>query len=575
MSNSSVMRTTSAESDCLHYGMGWSRDDLSKMHIMIQSSYGESHPGSSHLLELSNMVRDGVLEEKARPCTFIVTDMCDGVAQGSLGNHYSLLSRDFIACMIEIQAKSTLCDGLVLLSSCDKSMPAHIIAAARLKMPTVLMPGGCMSAGASFYGCDRMWEVRRNVQSGKCTEEDFNTLSMGACPSAGACQQFGTAGTMQAMAEALGLAMPGTALIPAANAAIRRASREAGRHVCRLVAEQITAADILTKKALENAITVHAAIGGSANAIVHLLAIASEAGVDLSLDDFDRIHRSTPYLTNTLSTSKYPTELFWYAGAVPALMGEIRDLLHLDALTVTGRTLGENLDRWEKENLSQYNWSFLENYRIGYRDVINDREHARTKDGGVAVLRGNIAAGGAIVKHSAVASEMMHFQARVQVFDNENDAIDWLLSGKVRGKTIIAVLGQGPRANGMPEIFRLGDVIERDEELKDHVAVITDGRYSGCTKGPAIGYICPEAAAGGEIGKIHTGDLLEIDIQNRKLSLVEGEDEEGEILQGDALLARRQNNFTGKIPSVANDAFGIYRKLATQALCGGNMKTAE
>ncbi|MGE5613610.1 MAG: dihydroxy-acid dehydratase, partial [Bacillota bacterium] len=469
MNQSKKIRETSAESDCLHYGMGWSENDLSKPHIMIQSSYGESHPGSSHLMQLSSHVRDGVMESGGRPCTFVVTDMCDGIAQGSLGNNYSLLSRDFIAAMIEIQARSTTCDGIVLLSSCDKSMPAHIMAAARLKIPTVIMPGGSMTSGASFDCCDKMWEVRRQLQDSQNAETQFNNISMGACPSAGACQQFGTAGTMQAMAEALGLAMPGTAVIPAVNNAIARAAREAGRQVLRLLKEGITAGDILTKKAFENAITVHAAIGGSTNAIVHLMAAAGEAGVNLSLEDFDRIHKNTPYLTNTLSTGKYPTEYFWYAGGIPSLMLEIRDLLNLDVITVTGKTLGENLEEWAKQHRSEYQRRYLANYNITYRDIITDRDHPFSKDGGIAILRGNIAPDGAVVKHSAINRNMMHIRGKVHVYETESEAIHSLQLGKIKPGEIIVVIGQGPRANGMPELFRLGDIIAMDPVLSSSV----------------------------------------------------------------------------------------------------------
>jgi dihydroxy-acid dehydratase len=578
MLQSEEIRNTSAESDCLHYGMGWSTEDLTKPHIMIQSSYGDSHPGSSHLLELSSHVRDGVLEAGGRPCMFFVTDMCDGIAQGSLGNNYSLLSRDFMAAMIEIQARSTLCDGMVLLASCDKSMPAHIMAAARIARTAIIMPGGCMSAGASFFCCDQMWNFRRLVQREQLTNTEFNEMSMGACPSAGACQQFGTAGTMQAIAEALGLALPGTAVIPVTNNAIVRAARKAGNQVMRLLAEGITTKDILNKKAFENAITVHAAIGGSTNAIVHLLAAANEAGVSITLDEIDRIHRNTPYLTNTLSTGKYPTEFFWYAGGIPALMNEIRELLHADALTVTGKTLGENLDAWERHDRSENNRRYLVNYNLHYRDVIASRERPYSADGGIAILRGNIAPLGAIVKHSAVAPEMMHIRGRVHVFTSEDEAIKKMSKGGINAGEIIAVIGQGPRANGMPELFRLGDIIAMDPLLSRSVAVITDGRYSGCTKGPAIGYICPEAVANGPIGLLQTGDMIEIDIPKRLISLVEGVDKEGQVTKGDLLLEQRRcsSHFRhSKISLGRSGALEIYRHLAQQALCGGNMQVQE
>lgn len=568
------IRRTSAESDCLHYGMGWNTNDLGKPHVMIESCYGDSHPGSSHLLTLSGHARDGVMEAGGRPCTFVVTDMCDGIAQGSLGNSYSLLSRDYMASMVEIQARSTMCDGLVLLSSCDKSVPAHLIAAARLDLPTVFMPGGSMAAGASLSCCDKMWDVRRKTSAEANGAAEFDAISQEACPTAGACQQFGTAGTMQAMVEALGLALPGTAVLPMANNAILRAARNAGRQVLDLMEKGITARKILTRKAFENAITVHAAIGGSANAIVHMIAAAREAGVDISVKDFDRINRYTPYLTNTLSTGKYPTEYFWYAGGIPELMLRIKDLLHLDVLTATGRTLGENLDAWQASRGTQRQQRYLANYNISPEDVISDRSNPRSKDGGLAILYGNIAPGGSIVKHSAVRPEMMRIRGKAHVFRVENDAIAALARGEIHPGEIIVVIGQGPRANGMPEIFRLGDIIAMNPVLEKTVAVITDGRYSGCTKGPAIGYVCPEAAADGPIGLLKTGDIIEVDIPNRSMNLVEGLDQNGNPAPGDQLILERKGGFHMEAVR-GTGALALYRNLAQQALDGGSMRIGE
>ncbi len=565
------IRNTSAESDCLHYGMGWSKNDLSKPHIIIESCYGDSHPGSSHLNILSSHVRDGVMENGGRPCLFTVTDMCDGIAQGSLGNSYSLLSRDFMASMIEIQARATMCDGIVLLSSCDKSLPAHLMAAARLDLPCIIVPGGSMSSGAAFACCDHMWDTRRKSKLQSDIENSFDYVSQVACPSAGACQQFGTAGTMQAMSEALGLSLPGSALTPSVNNELLRVSRESGNQILKLLNEGITSRRILTKKAFENAITIHAAIGGSANAVIHLIAVAKEAGIDLTVDDFDRIHRRTPYYTNTLSTGKYPTEFFWYAGGVPALMIQIRDLLNLDVLTVTGHTLGENLLLWEKSHKTEQHRQYLVNYHTDAEDIIYPRNKPKFKDGGLAVLYGNIAPKGSLVKHSAVAPEMMHIKGKVHVYEIENEAIDDITSGQIKPGEIVVVIGQGPKANGMPEIFRLGDIIAMDPVLEKSVAVLTDGRYSGCTRGPAIGYVCPEAAAGGPIGLLHTGDIVEIDIPARKLNLVEGFNEAGIIKSGDVLIEERKGSFHLDTTK-GSDSFSLYRNLAQQALDGGTMK---
>ena len=562
---SATMRATSAESDCLHLGMGWTYQDLSKLHVMIQSSYGESHPGSSHLMQLSNSVRDGVLESGARPAAFVVTDMCDGVAQGSTGNHYSLPSREFIANMVEIQARATFCDGIVFISSCDKSVPAHLVAAGRLNIPALFMPGGVMANGACSLSCDAMWDIRRSVRSGKLTEAEFERLSASACPTQGACQQFGTAGTMQAMAEALGMALPGTSLIPVSNTAIHRACRAAGAHVKMLIERDIRPRDIMVKEAFCNAISVHAAIGGSLNAVMHLIAAARNAGVEIGVDDFERIHRRTPYLADVLSTGQYPTEYFWYAGGVHALMWEIRELLELDVMTVTGRTLGENLELWKRSGESETTRMFLSNYRLEWRDIIHPVDKPRGKDGAVTVLRGNIAPQGALIKHSAVPPEMMVHRGRAAVFVNEDDALEGLEDGRVRPGDVIVIVGQGPRACGMPEMFRVGEVIARKPELLKTTAVMTDGRYSGCTIGPTVGYVCPEAADGGPIGKVKTGDVIEINVPERTITLI----------GGDVLLMERegfQPVDADENPGDGNGVLNLYRKNALPALQGGGIK---
>ena len=576
MGSSREMRACSAESDALHLAMGWSFVDLEKPHIMIHSTYGESHPGSSHLLALSGAVRDGVLEAAGRPALFCCTDMCDGVAQGGLGGYYSLASRDFMCCMCEIQAVSTMTDGLVLLSSCDKSMPAHLMAAGRLNLPVIVMPGGAMAAGAGYNACDTMWERRRELEAGKMAPERYADICAGACPGPGACQQFATASTMQAMAEALGLALPGSALIPVTSTELTRMARTAGKQILELVRRGIRSRDILTREAFENAVTVHAAVGGSTNAIMHLLAAANEAGVPLTLADFDRIHRRTPYLVDIQASGRYPTEYFWYAGGVPALMWELRELLHLDVLTVTGKTLGENLEACRGGGFFRQR-QFLQNYALTPEEIIHPLERPRGPDGGIAVLSGNLAPVGAVVKHSAVLPEMQHHVGRAAVFQTEDEAIAAIREKRVAPGSVIVIPGWGLKAAGMPELFRISDEIASDAVLSRTTAIITDGRYSGCTRGPAIGYVCPEAAEGGPIGLVRTGDTIEIDIPGRTLSVLAGM-HQGRRLDGGALLSARREEAApprrrAQIPD--RGALGIYRRLAALGLLGGNMTARE
>lgn len=566
------MRGISAESDALHLGMGWSYKDLNKPHIIIESSYGESHPGSSHLLDIANNIRDGVIESGGTPARYFVTDICDGICQGSEGMEYSLLSRNIICDMINIHAEASLCDGMVVLASCDKSLPAHLMAIARLKIPAIVMPGGCMIAGAQFKGCDQMWDVRRDVEKGLITNEEFIEISEVACPSDGACQQFGTAGTMQVISEALGLTMPGFALIPTSNKALARAARETGNQILKLVEKGITIKDILTREAFLNAITVHAAIGGSTNAVMHLLAIAEEAGVELSIYDFDEINKKTPYITNVLSTGKYPTELFWYAGGVPVVMNRLRDFLNLDVQTVTGRTLRENLDEWSSSNRYKIQNMYLDNYRLNTNDIISDIETPYKDEGGIAILQGNIAPEGAIIKHSAVIPSMKYHRGVARVFNNEDDAIYALRNGHIEMGNIIIILYQGVKCKGMPEMFRIGDVIASNPDFEKNIAVITDGRYSGCTKGPAIGYVCPEAFDGGPIALVENGDIVEIDIPNRSLNFIQGKDSKNKTVSGDELLESRKLRWQLPNEFQTSGLRAIYRKLATSPLKGARME---
>jgi dihydroxy-acid dehydratase len=569
---SSIMREISAESDALHLGMGWTFEDLEKPHVIIESTYGESHPGSSHLLGLSAAVRDGVIESGGKPALYFVTDICDGVSQGSGGMELSLLSREFIANMIEIHAEASPCDGLVLLSSCDKSLPAHLLAAARLNLPAIIMPGGCMSAGANFLAVDQLWEIRRREKNKESRQSDFLVCSASTCPSAGACQEMGTASTMQVITEALGLALPGSALIPASNNHLARTAVKVGRQVFNLIQNDIKPKDILTIHSFENAIAVHAAVGGSTNAVLHLMAIAMELGVKLDIDTFDKIHSRTPYLTNILSTGKYPTEFFWYAGGLPALMNEIKDLLHLDAITVTGKTLGENLAEWsDSQNMVSQNM-YLSNYHIQPQEVIHKRKEPISKDGGIAVLKGNIAPLGALVKHSAVVAAMHHHIGPAKVFENEDTAIKALSSGEIVKGDVIVIRYQGPKACGMPEMFRISDAIACDPELACNTAVITDGRYSGCTKGPAIGYVSPEAFDGGPIALLQSGDQVEIDIPNRKLDLIQGLDRNGELTAGAELIAERKRQWSPLESIMTQGVRSIYRRLVGSSLHGARIE---
>src|SRR5437016_7368756 len=338
------LRQVNFQGDALRLGMNWTVEDLGKPQVLIDSAYGMGHPGTFHFRPLIEEVSNGVFEAGGKPGVFTVSDICDGIAQAHAGMSYSLVSRDVMAAMIEIHALGHPHDGMVLVSGNDKSVPAHLVAIARCNIPSIHLPGGTQLNGPDFVTSDQMWGLGAAFDRGELPAEALEQAQSVACPTCGACQFMGSASTGQVFAEALGLALPGSALIPAPLTKHLRYARTAGKQILQLIAEDITPKRILTRDAFENAIMLHAAIGGSTNALLHLPVIAREVGIDITLDDFDRIHRRVPVLANAKTTGPYPVEYLWYAGGVPAVMIELQDLLHLECLTITGKTLGENLD---------------------------------------------------------------------------------------------------------------------------------------------------------------------------------------------------------------------------------------
>jgi len=335
------------QSDALHTGIGWDLEDLEKPQVLVEDVYGESHPGSYHLLALSEQVRIGVFEKGGRPARFTVTDICDGWAQGHNGMNYILASREIMCNMVELHASVIPWDGMVLISSCDKSIPAHLMAAARVNIPAILMPGGSMRpAPYMSTSLTNVSEIGKGIIT---SNSQINNYRLTGCPSCGACQFMGTASTMQCMAEALGMALPSSALIPSTQRDILELSRKTGRTIMRLIKEGITPKDIMTPASFKNAMVIHAAIGGSTNAMIHLPAIAHELGFDLDIGLFDEINHKIPHICNITPSGKYPTELLWFAGGVPMVELLLKDYLDLDVLTVTGKTLKENLKQLEEE----------------------------------------------------------------------------------------------------------------------------------------------------------------------------------------------------------------------------------
>ena len=504
--------------DALSCGTGWDEKDLTKPQILIEDVFGASHPGSYHLNGLAEEASIGVFQEGGKPANFHGTDLCDGWAMLHDGMNYILPSREILCDLVEVHGRVIPWDGVVLISSCDKSVPAHLMAAARLNIPAIHIPGGSNRIGPHMSHSVLVGETATQMRQGQDVSQQIRDYKLSACPGFGACQFMGTASTMQCMSEALGMTLPGAALTPASLFDIRRTARRTGEQVMTLMDKGIKPADILTPPAFENAIRVHAAISGSTNALIHLPAIAHQLGIKVDETLFDRINRETPYLGNIQPSGKYLSELFWYAGGIPRVQIELRDMLDLNVMTVTGKTLGENLAEMEKEGFFRRGEGYLANYQLTREDVILARD--KSKDfGSIAVLKGNLAPQGAVIKFSAVAPDMLVHQGPAKVFDREEDALDAILKGRVEPGSVIILRYEGPRGSGMPEILATTEALVTIPALSN-TAIVTDGRFSGATRGPCIGHVSPEASRGGPIALIADGDLISIDIPNRTLAVI-------------------------------------------------------
>ena len=533
---SQEVRTLAPENDPLKMGMGWKVDDLAKPQIMVESTFGDSHPGSAHLDQFVKEAVQAVNDNGGKAARYFATDMCDGIAQGHDGINYSLPHRDAIVNLVEAQANASVYDGGVFIASCDKSVPAMLMSIGRLKdMSAIVVTGGVMEAHTlpkeyvvndpacainELLTLEQIGKFDAWEKTGVIPNSQLDYYKHNACPSCGACSFMGTASTMQIMAEALGLMLPGTALMPATAPELKQAAYDAGKQLMELVKKGITAKDIVTKKSFENAIMVHAAISGSTNATMHLPAIAHEFGIPLDADTFDRMHRGAHYLLNIRPAGEWPAQYFYYAGGVPRIMEEIKDHLHLDVMTVTGKTLGENLEDLKKNDFYEKCDTYLKKTGLKRTDIIRSFDDPIGTNGAIAILRGNIAPDGAVVKHSAVPKEMHKALLKARPFNCEEDAIHAILTHQIQPGDAVIIRYEGPRGSGMPEMFYTTEAISSDPELSASIALLTDGRFSGASKGPAIGHISPEAAQGGPIALIEENDLIEIDIPQRILRVI-------------------------------------------------------
>ena len=548
---SQQLRKLAPELDSLRLGSGWKIDELSKPQIIVESSYGHSHPGSAHLDKLVDEAGIGIKEKGGRAANYFVTDICDGEAQGHDGMNYSLVSRDIMAAMMEIHVKATPFDAGVFIASCDKSVPAHLMAIARLDMPAIFMPGGIMKAGPNLLTLEQIGTYSAQYERKEITEEQFMVYKRDACPDCGACSFMGTASTMQVMAEALGIALPGSALIPAHLPELKETARKAGEHALGLAKEELKPSDIMTIQAFENAIMVHAAIAGSSNSLLHLPAIAHEIGWDFDISFANEISAKTPNLCHLAPAGPTYMEDLNEAGGVYAVMNELAQagLLHTECMTVTGKTVGENIK--DCANLNP--------------EVIRPLDNPYSTTGGLAVLRGNLAPDGSVVKRSAVVAEMMVHEGPARVFDCEEDAIAAIKGGKIVEGDVVVIRYEGPKGGpGMREMLNPTSAIA-GMGLGSSVALITDGRFSGASRGASIGHVSPEAAVGGPIALVEEGDIISINIPELKLELKVSDEE----------LAARKAKWQPREPKVTTGYLARYAAMVTSGNRGAILEVPK
>ncbi len=537
----------------LIYATGVTPDQMNKPFIGVCSSFTDLVPGHIGMRSLERKIEWGVCSGGGVPFVFSVPGICDGVAMGHSGMHYSLPSRELIADMIESIVQAHQLDGIVLLTNCDKITPGMLMAACRLDIPSIAVTAGPMMSG--HHGGRKLSLVRDTFeavglcQAGKLSEDDALELEIEACPGEGSCQGLYTANTMACLTEAMGLSLPGTGSCLAGTAKKARLAEMAGEQVVTLVREGITSRKVVTKASLENAIRVDMALGGSTNTTLHIPAVAHAAEVDITIDDFDRLSRETPQLASLRPGGEFMMEDLEWAGGIPAVLKNLESLLNTVCLTVSGRPLAEH----------------LETAPAGAPDVIHPLDAPVSKQGGIAVLKGSLAPDGAVVKQGAIAPNMFQFTGTARVFDSEDAAMAYLREGKVVEKDILIVRYEGPKGGpGMRESLALTAAVA-GSGLGEKIAIVTDGRFSGGTRNLSIGHVSPEAAEGGPIALVNDGDQIRIDLPQRTMDL----------LVDEAELERRQSEWTRPAPKFSRGWLSRYERLVTSAAHGAVLEPPQ
>jgi len=536
----------------LYLGCGYTYDDLEKPKIAIVNSWNEINPGHIHLRDLAEYVKEGIREAGGTPMEFNTIASCDGIANSGSFSKYILPSREIIAGSVECTIKAYNFDGMVMLCSCDKIIPGMLMAAVRCNIPTIFLTGGIMMPkffengplkGKTFVTSD-IKEAIGELQAGKISKEEFFLIEAQTCCSAGACNMMGTANTMACIVEAMGLSLPSCATMSAISKEREELSRETGKTIMDLINNNLKALDMITHTSIENAIKVALSFGGSTNMILHMCALSHEIGGALNHFDFDVMSKKVPLLAKFKPASEYNITDFHDAGGVLALMKKLSSVLDLSIKNVLGFTLKD----------------LIEIVRIEDYQIIRNFEDPIASEGGIAVLKGNLAPEGAIIKQSAVNPKMRHHKGAAKVFESEEEVKEALLSGNVKEGDILVIRYEGPKGSpGMRELS-IPAAILVGMGLGESVAMITDGRYSGATRGPCIGHVCPEAIEGGSIAVVKNGDLIEIDIDNRKL----------ELLITDQELKDRLKNWKPPEPKIKNGYLNTYRKIVGSAKYGAH-----
>ncbi len=523
---------------------GLTDEEMQKPIVGVVSAYSEIIPGHINLDKIADAAKAGVRTAGGTPVLVPAIGVCDGIAMGHIGMKYSLPSRELIADSVETLAQAHQFDALVLIPNCDKIVPGMLMAAARLNIPSIIISGGPMLAGrydGQEISLSKTFETVGAYKAGLIDDAKLEECECGSCPGCGSCSGMYTANSMNCLSEAIGMALPGNGTIPAVHAARIHLAKHAGMKIMELLEKDIKPRDILTPKAFRNALTCEMAIGCSTNTVLHLLALAHEAGVELNLELLNELSAKVPNICHLAPAGPHHIEELDLAGGVPAIMKELtkRGLLDLSLITATGKTVGENLENVKNRN----------------PEVVRPLEKPYSETGGIAVLWGNIAKNGCVVKRSAVAPEMMVHEGPARVFDSEDDAIKAIYAGEIRKGDVVVIRYEGPKGGpGMREMLNPTSALAGMELDKD-CALITDGRFSGASRGASIGHVSPEAAAGGEIALVREGDIIEIDIPNSRVN-VRVPDEE---------LAKRREGFVPREPNVKSGWLYRYSRLVTSA----------